>query len=82
MGLGVQVNGPLRKRYFKTFPVESLEDSLSEFMLSQILIGEFPHMTDEREIERRLAKARDEPYRWGRVGQQSRYLAERRRGLF
>ena len=47
----MQVHGPLRKRHFKTFPVESLENALSEFVLSQILIGEFFDLADEREIK-------------------------------
>lgn len=47
----MQVNGSLRERNFNAFSVESREDSFTEFVLSQILICELPHLTDEGEIE-------------------------------
>lgn len=78
----MHVHGSLRERNFNAFPIESREDSFTEFVLSQILIRELPYLADEREIERGFSKARDEPYERCGFSKQSGYLTDGRSRFF
>src|SRR5438132_3231734 len=61
---------------------EASEDPLAQLVLHQELVGERLHVAEQREVQRELAEAGDEPRRRFGLGHEPRHIIHGPRGLF
>src|SRR5207244_9234025 len=70
-----------RQRDTDPLRAEPLEHALAQLVLDAELVDEAPHLAGERELERVVAEARDEPRRRRRLGKEPVDLPDRAGGL-
>src|SRR5213592_5096222 len=70
-----------RQRDTDPLRAEPLEHALAQLVLDAELVDEAPHLAGERELERVVAEARDEPRRRRRLGEEPVDLPDRAGGL-
>src|SRR3972149_8926134 len=71
-----KIDCPVRKWYFYSFLLKSLEYPLSKLVLCEILINKFPHLANQREIKGALPETGDKPYKRLRFSKKPRNFTD------